>query len=107
MICADLDKYSLSRAVAASSAVPGLLSPIGLENCAGSCGYEPGPWLTESMKDEHITIRRIEAKALEGYLDAEKRPWLHLVDGGIADNLGLRVLQLREHGGGARRCIPR
>lgn len=91
LICVDLDKYPLSRAVAASSAVPGLLTPIGLENYAGSCGYEPGAWVTESAKDDHETIRRVEAKAVKGYLDAEKRPWLHLVDGGIADNLGLRA----------------
>jgi NTE family protein len=25
------------------------------------------------------------------YLDAEKRPFIHLVDGGVADNLGLRA----------------
>lgn len=38
LICADIDQYPVSRAVAASSAVPGLLSPINLENYAGSCG---------------------------------------------------------------------
>jgi NTE family protein len=32
IICADIDKYPVSRAVAASSAVPGLLSPTSLES---------------------------------------------------------------------------
>jgi NTE family protein len=91
LICADLGVYPVARAVAASSAVPGLLSPIGLENYAGTCGYEPEAWLTEAAKDKGITIRKSEVEALEGYLDREKRPWLHLVDGGIADNLGLRA----------------
>ena len=40
LICADIDQYPVSRAVAASSAVPGLLSPISLESYAGRCGYQ-------------------------------------------------------------------
>jgi NTE family protein len=31
------------------------------------------------------------AKIVEGYLDVEERPYVDLLDGGIADNLGLRV----------------
>ena len=29
------------------------------------------------------------------YMDSKKRPWIHLVDGGIADNLGLRSYYTR------------
>jgi NTE family protein len=90
LICADLSQYPLSRAVAASSAVPVLLSPITMKSYAGSCGYEPPEWLGEALKDEGHTHRKMEARGLEDYLDHKKRPWLHLVDGGIADNLGLR-----------------
>jgi NTE family protein len=90
LICADLDQYPVSRAVAASSAVPIVLSPITLKSFAGSCGYEPPAWLDEAKNDDEITYRKLEARDLENYLDLKKRPWLHLVDGGIADNLGLR-----------------
>lgn len=90
LICADLDPYPVSRAVAASSAVPVLLSPIVLKNFAGSCGYKPPAWLDEAGKDQEVTYRKLVARDLEGYLDQKKRPWVHLVDGGIADNLGLR-----------------
>ena len=90
LICADLDQYPVSRAVAASSAVPVVLSPITLKSFAGTCGYEPPAWLDEAKKDEMTTHRKLEARDLEGYLDKKKRPWVHLVDGGIADNLGLR-----------------
>jgi NTE family protein len=90
LLCNDLGQYPLSRAVAASSGVPILFTPITIENFAGSCGYEPPAWLGEALKDETHTPRRAEARALEDYLDREKRPWLHLVDGGISDNLGLR-----------------
>jgi len=90
LLCADLDQYPVSRAVAASSAVPIVLSPITLKSFAGTCGYEPPAWLDKAKKDEMVTHRKLEARDLEGYLDQKKRPWLHLVDGGIADNLGLR-----------------
>ena len=90
LICADLDQYPVSRAVAASSAVPIVLSPIALKSFAGSCGYEPPAWLDEAKKDEMVTYRKLEARDLENYLELKKRPWVHLVDGGIADNLGLR-----------------
>jgi NTE family protein len=90
LICADLTAYPVSRAVASSSAVPGVLSPITLKNYGGSCGFEPPPWLGEALKEDTVTSRKMEARGLEDYLDREKRPWLHLVDGGIADNLGLR-----------------
>jgi NTE family protein len=92
LICADLKQYPVSRAVTASSAVPGLFSTITLENFAGSCGVEPPAWWAEALEDDESTFRKIEALDLKGYLDREKRPWLHLVDGGVSDNLGLRSL---------------
>ena len=90
LICADLDQYPLSRAVAASSGVPIIFTPITIESFAGSCGYEAPAWLAEALKDVTHTPRRAEARGLKDYLDRETRPWLHLVDGGISDNLGLR-----------------
>ncbi|MCK7471407.1 MAG: hypothetical protein MZU95_12040 [Desulfomicrobium escambiense] len=35
-ICSDLSKFSVARACAASSAVPGVLTPITLKNYAGT-----------------------------------------------------------------------
>jgi NTE family protein len=70
--------------------VPVALSPITLKSFAGSCGYEPPALLGEALKDERSTYRKIAARDIEDYLDQEKRPWVHLVDGGISDNLGLR-----------------
>ena len=31
------------------------------------------------------------ASIMQGYLDAERRRYIHLVDGGISDNLGVRA----------------
>ena len=107
IICADIDQYPVSRAVAASSAVPGLLSPINLESYAGRCGYQTNEWITQSAKDEGSTIRKTEAHLLLSYLDREKRPWLHLVDGGIADNLGVRSFYNRVNlAGGLETAFP-
>jgi len=89
-LCIDLDQYPVSRAVTASSAVPGLFSPVTLENFAGSCGYVPPAWLAEAKRDEESPSRRVHAEAIEGLLDSRERPYLFLVDGGVADNLGLR-----------------
>ena len=91
ILCADLGQYPLARAVAASSAVPVLLSPVTLKSYAGTCGYQPPAWLTDAAIDENEFSRKEEARGLLGYMDRSERPWLHLVDGGIADNLGLRA----------------
>jgi NTE family protein len=90
MICADLGSYPVSRAVAASSAVPVLFTPITLKNYAGQCGFNLPKWLAEAAKDNKISSRRVQAQILESYTDQTERPWFHLVDGGISDNLGLR-----------------
>jgi NTE family protein len=91
MLCADFAAYPVSRAVAASSAVPVIFSPITLENFAGRCGYQPPAWVAEALKDETLTRRKIMARDIQDLRDRHKRPWLHLVDGGISDNLGMRA----------------
>jgi NTE family protein len=91
LLCADFDAYPLSHAVAASSAVPVIFSPITLENYAGRCGYQPPAWVEEALKDDAVTPRKIAAQDLRDLQDRKKRPWLHLVDGGISDNLGMRA----------------
>lgn len=91
LICADYDAYPISRGVAASSAVPLLLSPITLKNYTPKCGYSAPPWLAAVAQDRTNPRRQAEARVLLSYLDAEKRRYVHLVDGGIADNLGLRA----------------
>lgn len=73
-ICSRQGDYLVSRAVAASSAIPAVFSPITLINYGGCPSLE---------KDV--------------YADKSRYPYLHLLDGGISDNLGIRsVLQLVE-----------
>jgi len=90
-ICSDLGAFRLSTAVAASSAVPMLLSPIAIRNYAGTCGYYPPPWIQEVL-DEGSTDPR-QQRSVARFLaaqDTSQKKYFHLVDGGISDNLGLR-----------------
>jgi NTE family protein len=101
-ICSDLGPLEVARAVAASSAVPVLLSPITLKNYAGECGYEQPAWQVDGLKARRTNPRLyFNAVAATRGQDRAKHPYLHLVDGGVADNLGVRgpLAQVRERGG--------
>lgn len=88
-LCSDLDSYPLSRAVAASSAVPLLLSPITLRRYKG-CGFEPPDWVTETIaRGDRLDRQYVNARNLEAYLRPERR-YVRLVDGVVSDNLGVR-----------------
>jgi NTE family protein len=90
-ICSGISGYSVARAVAASSAVPVVLSPITLRNYAGTCGYSP-EWIRSALQERDTLPRRYyQAVHTAPYLDTAKKKYVHLVDGGIADNLGVRV----------------
>lgn len=90
LICSDLNSVPLSFAVAASSAVPVLLSPMTLRNYAGSCP-QSAQVASAAQGDRNVQARMLHANA-QSYLDVQARPYLHLVDGGLTDNLGVRGL---------------
>lgn len=103
-ICSDLDSYPVSRAVAASAAVPVVFSPITLQNHAGTCETSPTVWQVEErnaqikpkLADKKDTSdrqkRHIDALRVKNYRDNKNLKYLHLVDGGVADNLGIRSI---------------
>ena len=70
-LCSDLDRFPVSRAVAASMAVPLLLSPITLWNHRQGCA--------------------VDTPALPLLSHAADSAFVHLVDGGLADNTGVRT----------------
>jgi NTE family protein len=86
----DLDAYPVSRAVAASSAVPGILTPITLNNYSGQHPVSVPPWAAKSYGADAGMAGR-QAQALKLFLNSTNYPYLHLVDGGVSDNLGLRA----------------
>jgi NTE family protein len=89
LFCSDLSQLPLARASAASAALPLVLSPITLKSYAGQCGYEPPQWLLNASRSENQPQRQ-RAKEMLSYLDADKRPYIHLLDGGLSDNVALR-----------------
>lgn len=93
LICSDLGQFSLARAVAASNALPILLSPITIENHADKCGGRRPAWLDFKFGDgdsDTQARRRLLVNAVKDYLDVKRTPYIHLSDGGIVDNLALR-----------------
>jgi NTE family protein len=95
LICSDLDGMRLSRAAAASSAVPVVLSPVTVNNYSGTCGFVLPGWLkpfVDSANPPRPAARAIGSiKDAEGaFGDSKHRPYIHLVDGGVADNVAMR-----------------
>lgn len=89
-ICSDLRSVTLGRAVAASSAFPVLLTPITLRNFAGGCGYREAEWVANALNDYAVNQRRYRSALESREYVSKERPYLQLMDGGIADNIGLR-----------------
>ncbi len=91
LICSDLQSVPLSFAVAASSAVPLLLSPMTLRNYRSDCPGDPPALLERPAQPTENDYRsRLIVAQERAYLDGQSRPYIHLVDGGLADNLGVR-----------------
>jgi NTE family protein len=93
VICSDLSRFPVARAAAASSAVPMLLSPITLRNYAGTCSFKIPESFEEVLRGRSISERQLFlTNSIAPFLDSQKKPYIHLVDGGVADNLGLRAV---------------
>lgn len=94
LIGSDLSSYPIARAIAASAAMPVILSPLTLRNYAGRLPPPNSPVLKHPGRITDPYARRQQALAdhARAYLDAKKRPYIHLLDGGLADNLGLNNL---------------
>ncbi len=96
-LCLDLNQMEIARAVAASSAVPLVFSPLTLNNNAGNCHFSLPPELSviNNLNDEEMqrakNLNEIK-NVLALYQDRAARPFIHLVDGGLTDNLGLASL---------------
>ena len=97
LMCLDLSDLRLARAVAASSAVPVVFSPITINNNGGNCGYTLPPRLQNALEhgsdeQQQTRTRREFGQELALYQNSKSRPYIHLLDGGLTDNLGLRGL---------------
>jgi NTE family protein len=92
-LCSDLKGFKLSEAVSAASAVPGIFSPIVIENFAGRCDYEEPAWIGGVLEspDSFLVVRN-QARTLRRYQNRQESRYLKLYDGGVTDNLGIHGL---------------
>jgi len=87
--------------VAASNGFPGLFSPVTLTNEAARCGGRRPGWerrVTGAQRLDPFSRVGAEAVGVERYLDPNRTRYVHLSDGGVSDNLALRVVgSIMEH----------
>jgi NTE family protein len=73
-----------------------VLSPVTFSNYGGSCGYQYPPWVKDVADPNNRS--RPAGRSLLRYRDmqefqkSKERPYIHLVDGGVSDNLGMRAI---------------
>ncbi len=103
LLCSDLSSFPVARAVTASSAVPMLFSPVVLENHGGcDSNAKRALQVARQRPGNSLQLRQL-VSGLSSYARKDERKFIHLVDGGITDNLGLLAFQETiDVAGGAR-----
>jgi NTE family protein len=92
LICSDLSALPLAHAVAASNGFPILFAPITLKSYADRCGGRIPGWVRREGGQPALTRSRVFANGARQYLDPQATRYVHLMDGGIADNLAMRSM---------------
>ena len=108
LLCSDIASFPVARAVTASSSVPVLFNPVVIKNFR-PCQLEMPDWLAsvDHQKMDNLELEMIIA-GLQSYYAENDRDYVHLVDGGITDNLGLRAIyEMVEVAGGAHAFIQK
>lgn len=99
LLCSDLSKLPVARAAASSSAFPGLLTPLTFRNYAGDCSYTQPVWVPLALSDHQSRVNaartaraenRVSYTVATSQTDPARRDYIHLIDGGVSDNIGLR-----------------
>ena len=95
LMCSDLAGVPVARAAASSSAFPVGLTALTFRNYAGTCQYRQPDWVQPAFDDRASRRNPGRTARAENRLSlaAEgpaRRPFIHLTDGGVADNIGLR-----------------
>ncbi len=100
LLRSDLGAFPVGRAVAASSAFPFLLSPVTLESFPSPPDFTPPDdvrnalqhrernWARYTWARERLDLVNLPPPGVQ----PPPRKWLHLLDGGLSDNLGVRSI---------------
>ena len=94
LIGSNINEFPISRAVAASSAIPLVLTPMTIKNYTGMRGAAQPRFIPRTPDDQsEVSHRDAQVlRILHSYADSRNKPYIHLVDGGLADNLGMQSL---------------
>ena len=105
-LCSDLSTFPVARAVTASSAVPVLFNSVVIENHTG-CDAHTEAWLSNAERNAADSQQlRKTVSTMQSYARKSERRYIHLVDGGVTDNLGLRAIhESVEMAGGIKNFI--
>ena len=103
MFCLDVSSIPVGVAVMASSAVPLAFTPITFKNQTEKCKNTLPRWARRALEEGDRNSRKFYlAGKYEMFKNAENFPYIHLYDGGLTDNLGLRsIINVVERQGGA------
>ncbi len=98
----DLGSFPVGRATAASSAFPFLLSPVSLRSYPPAAGFVIPPDVARALESREVNPSRYAwARQRLDLMAGKDEKWLHLLDGGLADNIGLRsILRAYDRSGG-------
>lgn len=90
LLCSDIRDYPIAAAVAASSAVPVVFNPVVIQNYSGCPQHKVAPQVAEmAQRSDELSQMLV---GLQSYADKEEHEYIHFVDGGITDNMGLRAM---------------
>ena len=93
LLYSDLKSVPIGRAVAASSAFPVLFSPITLKNHPREDDFVEPQWIDLAVEDREFAWRRYRrALHARSFADRNDRPNVHLLDGGVVENLGVPAI---------------
>jgi len=92
LLYSDLSGFPVAAAVTASSAFPIAFNPITLKNYPKPLppDFQTPQWIEEDLQLRRSAPRRFrKAQQAASYIDHCRRQYIHLIDGGVADNLGV------------------
>ena len=103
MFCLDVSRMPVALAVMASSAVPLAFSPVTFKNYSAECENKLPGWARRALSKGDRNSRQFYlAGKYRDFKNVERHPYIHLYDGGLTDNLGLRsIINVVERQGGA------
>jgi len=90
LICSDLTSFPVARAVAASNGFPVIFAPVNLIDYAKDCAPRMPRWVLQAQSAPSLSREGNLARIARLYLDPGKTSYIHLMDGGISDNLAMR-----------------